>query len=84
MKSLNIAAKFVIRHGKILLKGFLRMMYGTLTAGLFAFAVYGFTKITAESGWVAVLEFLASVCVAVLGAILMYAQGVDVKKGVKR
>lgn len=84
MKDLKNVAMAVRRHGKVVLKGLMRAMYGTATAALFALAAYGFAMITTESGWVAVLEFLASTAVAVLGAAAVYAQGVDTKKGAKR
>ena len=69
-------------HGKILWKGFLRMVYGAMTAGLIALAVYGFCMITTESGWAAVCDFIAAVATAVLALACMYIMGG--KKGAKR
>ena len=73
-------------HGvsKILLRGFIRMMYGTMTASLFAMAIWGLVMITTETGWTAVMEFGASVCTAVVATTGMYAMGGGVKKGAKR
>ena len=76
--------RYIRGCGKILLKGFLRMMYGALTAGLFALAIGGFIMITSVSGWVAVTEFIASVCTAVVAVTNMYAIGGGVVKGVKK
>lgn len=76
--------RYIRGCGKILLKGFLRMMYGALTAGLFAMAIGGFIMITSVSGWVAVTEFIASVCTATVAVTCMYAIGGGVKKEAKR
>ena len=38
------AIKAAGRHGKILIKGFTRMLYGALTAGLIGLAVYACRK----------------------------------------
>lgn len=84
MKGFKRLAKFVSRHGKILLKGFIRMMYGTLTAGLFAMAIYGFVMITSEAGWTAVCEFIAATATAVVALSCMYAQGASRKRGASR
>lgn len=81
MKGFKSVAKFVSRHGKILLKGFLRMVYGALTAGLFALAIYGFAIITTESGWTAVCEFIAATATAVVALSCMYSQGGSRKRG---
>lgn len=70
--------------GKILLRGFLRMMYGAGTAGLFVLAIGGFVMITGVSGWTAVMEFIASICTATVAITCMYAIGGGVKKGARR
>jgi FtsH-binding integral membrane protein len=84
MKEFKAAFKVAGIHGKILLKGFLRTMYGALTAGLFALAICGYAMIITESGWVAVSEFVLSTCTAILAVICMYVQGGHAKKGAKR
>ena len=84
MKEFNRIINIVRYHGKILLRGFTRMVYGALTAGLFALAIGGLIMITTESGWVAVSEFIASICTMVVAVTCMYAQGGGVKKGAKK
>lgn len=81
MKEFKSVMRSIRCCGKILLKGFLRMMYGALTAGLFALAIAGFVMITTESGWVAVSEFIAAICTIAVAAINMYAIGGGVVKG---
>lgn len=83
MKEIKRATKFVSFHGKILLKGFIRMLFGALTAGLFAMAIYGFIMITSEAGWTAVCEFIAATATAFVALSCMYAMG-GTKKGAKR
>ena len=84
MEFIKSVAGIVGYHGKILLRGFLRMGYGALTAGLFALAIYGFVMITSESGWTAVCEFIAAICTAVIALICMYSQGETRKRGARR
>ena len=74
----------VKHHSKILFKGFVRMMYGTATAGLLALAVYGFAMIPTEDGYIAVCDFIGSVATAVIGVTCMWDIGRDRKKGVKK
>jgi hypothetical protein len=70
--------------GYILLRGFIRMTYGTMTAGLFAMAIWGLVMITTETGWTAVMEFIAAICTATVATTGMYAMGGGVKKGAKK
>lgn len=84
MKVFNRAAKFIGHHGTILLKGFIRMVYGALTTGLFALAIYGFAMITSEAGWTAVCEFIAATATALVALTAMYSQGRCRKRGVRR
>lgn len=79
MKDFKSAARTIGFHGKILAKGFIRMLFGAATAGLFALAIYGFAMITSESGWTAVCEFIAATATVVVALSCMYAQG-GVKK----
>ena len=74
----------ICHHGKILWKGFLRMVYGALTAGLFALSAYGFIMIKGESGWTAVCEFIASAATAIVALAAMYSQGGCRKRGARR
>ena len=81
MKDIQSVCKTIGRHCKILLKGFMRMVYGAATAGLVGLAVYGFVMISTESGWTAVCDFIASTATAVVALTCMYAQGVTRKRG---
>ena len=83
MKDFKSVVRSMRCIGKIALKGFVRMMYGALTAGLFVLAIGGFIMITTETGWVAVAEFIAAICTIAVAAVNMYAIGGGVKKGAK-
>lgn len=65
------AMKKAVLHCGILAKGFVKMVTGALTAGLIVFAVYGFTQIPKEGGYIAVCDFIvATVMLAVaLGSV---------------
>ena len=67
--------KAAVRHGKILFRGFTRMLYGALTAGLFAMATYGFIMISREDGWTAVCDFIGAIATTCVAVTCMYAQG---------
>ena len=84
MKDFKSVIKCVRYHGKCLLKGFARMMYGSGTAGLFAMAIYGFVMIPTETGWTAICDFVASTATLAVAVTCMYAQGAGVKRGAKR
>lgn len=75
MNNFVIAARAICYHGKIALKGFVRMIFGAGTACLLALAVYGLVMVSSESGWAAVCDFVASVATAVVGLACMYIQG---------
>ena len=84
MKELKSAVNAIGIHCKILWKGFIRMMFGAATAGLFALAIYGFVMISSEGGWNAVCEFIAASATVVVALNCMYAQGAGKKKGAKK
>ena len=63
------------RHGKVLLRGFVKMMHGTLTAGLIGMAVYCFAMIPSESGYLAVCDFVGAVANLAMSMVGMYALG---------
>lgn len=84
MESFKSAVEFVSIHGKILLRGFIRMVFGALTAGLFALAVFGFVMVSSESGWTAVCDFIASTAMAVIAVTCVYIQGGKRKRGAGR
>ena len=81
MRDFKIAARAIGYHGKVMLKGFVKVLYGTAVSGLIGLAVYGFAMIPSEGGYTAVLDFVgavATLCVAFGG---MYAIGSKKKKG---
>ena len=50
-------------HARILWRGFYRVIYGTVVAGLIAMAIYLFVSITTKTGWAAVWRFVVA-CVS--------------------
>ena len=81
MKDFKTIAKKAIHHGKYLFNGFAMMMYGVLTAGLVAAAVYGFMVIPSEGGYLAVCDFVVSTATVCVAVGCMYAMGRGRKKG---
>lgn len=75
MKDFKSVTNTVLRHGKILFRGFTRMLYGTMTAGTFAIAIYGFVMISREGGWTAVCDFIGAIATTCVAVTCMYAQG---------
>lgn len=61
---------------KVILRGLVRMVWGTVTAGLVGLAVYGFIAIPNEGGYAAVCDFIGAICLLVLAFVSMYVQGV--------
>lgn len=55
-------------HASVMLKGLIRTLHGTFTAGLIAVAIYGFVIISTEAGYEAVCDFIAS-CATLLVAL---------------
>lgn len=85
MKKVNIdkvmkQAKF---HAGIVLRGLGRTLHGTLTAVLFACAVYGFVLIKSESGYAAVFDFIASCATLIVALANAYLLG-GKKRGGKK
>jgi hypothetical protein len=80
MKQVNFAKAMdqVKFHTRIVVRGFARMIYGTLVAGLLAVAIYGFAMVGSESGYIAVCDFIASCATLVVALCNMYVMG---KKG---
>lgn len=83
MGNFNSVCKVISSIGSCLLKGFFRMMFGAMTAGLFALAVYGFVMITSEAGWTAVCEFVAAIATSVVALACMYSMGCPRKRGAR-
>lgn len=85
MKSFDIKkgmkqAKF---HADILLRGLGRTLYGTLIAGLIAFAIYGFILIKSEGGYAAVFDFIAACATLILALANAYLLGCK-RRGAKK
>ena len=74
------AAYQVGYHGKILIKGLTKALYGTGVAGLLFLAAYGFTSIPSEGGYVAVCDFIGSMATLIIALNGMYAFGARKKK----
>lgn len=71
-------------HLKVLWKGLLRTMAGSLTAGMIGLSVYGYTMIPAEDGYIAVGEFVVASVVLAMAGLCMYAQGKGKRKKVRK
>ena len=84
MIDIKSVVKTLEQHSMVLLRGFIRMVYGALTAGLTVLAIYGFLMIQSESGWVAVCEFVGAIATTVVALACMYAQGITKKKGARK
>ena len=69
-------------HAKIAWRGFCRMVYGALVAGLIVMAIYGFVSVTTETGWTAVCDFIASCATLVVALSNIYFMG-GRKRGAK-
>lgn len=69
-------------HGSILLKGFVRTVYGAAVAGLVGFAIHGFVMIESEAGYLAVADFVVSCGTLVVAFANMYMLGG--KRGAKK
>lgn len=72
---MSSASKKIGYHGKILFRGFTRMLYGALTAGAFAMAAYGFSMIPSEGGYIAVCDFIGAIATMGVAFTCMYHQG---------
>ena len=62
-------------HWNILMRGIARMLAGTLAAILFAVSIYGFVVIKGESGYIAVFDFIATLCTLCIALCNVYAMG---------
>ena len=63
------------RFAKTVLNGLVRMVCGTAIALVYTAAVYGFVSIPKDSGYVAVVDFLASVATLAVAVGCTYAFG---------
>ena len=83
MKEFKSFAKIMGRHIGVLVKGFVRMLFGTATAGLIGFAVWGFSMIPAQGGYAAVFDFILAVATLLVAMYGLYVMGAS-KKGAKK
>lgn len=70
-------------HGGVLLRGFVRTLFGALNACLIAAAVYGFVMIKQEGGYTAVFEFIGACALLMIALANAYLLGCK-KRGAKR
>ena len=73
--NLKEVLQMICVHGLILLRGFAKVLYGTVTAALVGLAVYGLTTIPSEGGYAAVSDFLCAAVCIVMALALMYSFG---------
>lgn len=83
MKDFKSMIKAVGDHGKVLGKGFVRMLYGASVAGLIGVSAYGFVAVPAEGGYIAVCDFIGAMATLVIAVTGMYAMGGN-QKGAKK
>ena len=72
--------KKIALHGKILIRGFAKMIYGALAASLIAMACQCFAMIPGEGGYVAVLDFVGAVVTLAVAIFAVYVMGAGRKK----
>ena len=84
MKDFKSVVRTIGYHGKILWKGFIRMLFGAATAGLLGLAIYGFIMVPSEDGYVAVCDFIGAIASTAVALSCVYVMGAGKKKGAKR
>lgn len=84
MKDFKKTIRTIGFHGRVLLKGFVRMLYGVVMATMIGVGVYGFAMVPNEGGYVAVRGFLLATIMVILGFLGVYFMGGHCKKGVAR
>lgn len=62
-------------HGMILLRGFSKMAYGTLTAAVIVLAVDGFAAVPSKGGYAAVCDFIFAVAILAIALCGLYLFG---------
>lgn len=81
-RNFKIAMQLIGFHGLVLLRGLAKVLYGAAVAGLIGLAVYGFSAIPYEGGYVAVLDFIGAIATLTVALACMYAfGGRNMKKG---
>lgn len=71
-------------HGYLLLKGFARMLYSVIIAGLAYTAANGFTRVLTMGGYTAVFIFLLSTLAMLVALGGIYLMGCHPEKEVKK
>lgn len=61
--------------GTTVLRGLARTLYGALIAGLIGVSIYGFIAIKAESGYIAVFDFIAACATMIVALCNLYVMG---------
>ena len=70
-------------HARILFRGLLRTVYGSVVAILLATSIYRFVSVSVEIGWAAVFDFIAACATMVVALENMYFMGGRKKGGTK-
>lgn len=78
------AIRLIGFHGGVLLKGFIKMLYGATMAMLATVAIYGFVGIPSEGGYIAVSSFLLSTCTMLVALGGIYYMGISTLKETKK
>lgn len=83
MKEFKSVAKVMGRHFGVLVKGFVRMLFGVAVAGLLCFGGWGFYMIPAQGGYSAVFDFILALSTMMLAVYGLYVMGGSNRKGAK-
>ena len=67
---------FIVYNAKILVRGLVRVIWGSLNAWLVGLAIYGFVVIPNEGGYIAVCEFIGAVCLVLVAFCSIYLLGI--------
>ena len=78
----NFADQFAF-HAGIAIRGLAKTVWGALVAGMVGIAVYGFSHIGSQSGYLAVGDFVTSCATLVVALLNIYQMGRKRKGGKK-
>ena len=82
-KNLKKMFRTIVFHSCVLIKGILKMLYGTLAAIMMAISVHGFTRVPDAGGYVAVFRFLLYTGYSLVALINIYLMGARAVKEAK-
>jgi hypothetical protein len=68
-------------HSFVVLRGFVKTIFGAITAGMLGLAIYGFILIESESGYLAVFDFVGSCALVTVAMCNVYLMGGKRKRG---